>query len=205
MAGRSSSPLVHQRVRPGERRPERGDPGARQPGVDSRAVPAGLRLADQAQGHGADRQLRPDSRRVPGGGGPDRGGAETNGWIFLVLIGLAALYGAWRWFSARRRFRFMSPGDRGWARLNLAAQRAGDRPPAIGDVLRVRRLAQAELPSRADEIRTIADGKVWSSYSGRSMSQQAIEAIEEGVGPVAPPLTSLAVRRRVSAFFRRPI
>ena len=180
---------VHQpQVRPGERRPERGDPGARQPGGGFPGpVPAGLRLADQAPGHGADRQLRPDSRRVPGGEeSPTEEARETNGWIFLVLIGLAALYGAWRWFSARRRFRFMSPGDRGWARLNLAAQRAGIGRQPSETFYEYAGWLEAELPSRADEIRTIADGKVWSSYS-RSDESAGHRGDREGVGPVAPP------------------
>ena len=72
----------------------------------------------------------------------------------------------------------MSPGDRGWARLNLAAQRAGiGRQPSETSTSTPAGWKR-ELPNRAEEIRTIADGKVWSAYSGRSMSQRAIEAIE---------------------------
>jgi transglutaminase-like putative cysteine protease len=130
---------------------------------------------------------------------------ENHAWIFLALAGLALLAGAWRWFSARRRFRFLSAGDRGWARLNLAAQRAGIGREPSETIYEYASWLEAELPSRATEIRTIADGKVWSTYSGRSMSERAIEAIERAWDRLRMPLTTLAVRRRASSIFRRRI
>lgn len=129
---------------------------------------------------------------------------EGNGWIFLALAGIALLIGAWRWFSARRRFRFLSPGDRGWARLNLAAQRAGIGRHPSETFYEYAGWLETELPSRAAEIRTIADGKVWSAYSGRSMSERAIEAIERAWDRLRMPLTTLAIRRRLSTILRRP-
>jgi transglutaminase-like putative cysteine protease len=130
---------------------------------------------------------------------------ENHAWIFLALAGVALLFGAYRWFSARRRFRFLSAGDRGWARLNLAAQRAGIGREPSETFYEYASWLEAELPSRATEIRTIADGKVFSAYSGRSMSERAIEAIERAWDRLRLPLTSLAIRRRVSNVFRRPL
>jgi len=145
---------------------------------------------------------------IPGGfqagdESPTEEARTNNGWIFLGLLGLALGYGAWRWFRARRRFRFLSPGDRGWARMKLAAERAGiDRQPAE-TFYEYAGWLESELPSRAEEIRTIADGKVWSSYSGRTMTERAIEAIERAWDRLRFPLAGLAVRRRVGAFFGR--
>jgi transglutaminase-like putative cysteine protease len=189
-----------------------GDPNAIPPVPDNRGVdfqgpfPPGYDSPTKLQGMGPTATFAP----IPGGfqageQSPTEESRATNGWIFLVLIGLAALYGGWRWFSARRRFRFMSPGDRGWARLNLAAQRAGIGRQPSETFYEYAGWLEAELPNRADEIRTIADGKVWSAYSGRSMSQRAIEAIERAWDRLRVPLASLAVLRRVSALFRRPI
>jgi len=147
---------------------------------------------------------------IPGGfqAGQTSATEETranNGWIFLALAGGAVLIGAWRWFSARRRFRFLSPGDRGWARLNLAAQRAGIGRRPSETFYEYASWLEAEVPTRAVEIRTIADGKVWSAYSGRSMSERAIEAIERAWDRLRFPLAGLALRRRLAALFGRRV
>ncbi len=155
-------------------------------------------------------KLQPLPSYVPIPGGFQAGEASptdeartNNGWIFLALAAGALLFGAWRWFSARRRFRFMSPGDRGWARLNLAAQRAGIGRRPSETFYEYAGWLEAEVPARAVEIRTIADGKVWSAYSGRSMSQRAIEAIERAWDRLRFPLTRLAIRRRIGALLGR--
>jgi transglutaminase-like putative cysteine protease len=155
-------------------------------------------------------KLQPLASYVPIPGGfqagetsPTDEARTNNGWIFLALAVAALLVGAWRWFSARRRFRFMSPGDRGWARLNLAAQRAGIGRRPSETFYEYAGWLEAEVPARAVEIRTIADGKVWSAYSGRSMSQRAIEAIERAWDRLRFPLTRLAIRRRIGALFGR--
>ncbi len=189
-----------------------GDPNAVIPVPDNRGVdfqgpfPPGYDSPTKLQGQGPTASFAP----IPGGfqageASPTEEARAANGWIFLVLIGLAAGFGLFRWFSARRRFRFLSPGDRGWARLNLAAQRAGIGRQPSETFYEYAGWLEAELPSRAEEIRTIADGKVWSTYSGRSMSERAIEAIERAWDRLRFPLTSLAVRRRLTEFFRRPL
>ena len=145
---------------------------------------------------------------IPGGfqageASPTEENRTGNAWIFLGLAGVALGFGAWRWFAARRRFRFLSPGDRGWARLNLAAGRAGIGRRPAETFYEYAGWLETELPSRAEEIRTIADGKVWSSYSGRSMSQRAIEAIERAWDRLRVPLTALALRRRLASLIGR--
>jgi transglutaminase-like putative cysteine protease len=188
-----------------------GDPSSVAPVLPNRGVDAGpygpgAALSPQKYGE-------PAPSYQPIAGGHQAGdepvvadqAREGNAWIFLALIGLALLFGLVRWFSARRRFRFLSAGDRGWARLNLAAQRAGIGREPSETIYEYASWLEAELPSRATEIRTIADGKVWSAYSGRSMSERAIEAIERAWDRLRVPLTALAIRRRVSNILRRPI
>ena len=190
-----------------------GDPNAVIPVPDNRGVdfqgpfPPGYDSPTKLQGMGPTASFAP----IPGGfqageESPTEEARETNGWIFLVLIGLAALYGAWRWFSARRRFRFMSPGDRGWARLNLAAQRAGiGRQPSETFYEYAGWLESRAAESRRRDPDHRRRQGVVGLLRARSMSQRAIEAIERAWDRLRLPLTRLAVRRRVSAFFRRPI
>jgi hypothetical protein len=186
-----------------------GDPNAVTPIIPNRGVDAGQfgpgSLSPQKYGEPA-----PSFQPIPGGhqAGDEPvidQNREGNAWIFLALAGVALLFGAWRWFSARRRFRFLSPGDRGWARLNLAAQRAGIGREPSETFYEYASWLEAELPARATDIRTIADGKVYSAYSGHSMSERAIEAIERAWDRLRVPLTTLAIRRRASSIFRRPI
>jgi transglutaminase-like putative cysteine protease len=184
-----------------------GDPAGARP------IPSGRGVDFQgpfAPGIDSPTKILPTASFVPIPGGfqagqtsPTEEARANNGWIFLALAGGAVLIGAWRWFSARRRFRFLSPGDRGWARLNLAAQRAGIGRRPAETFYEYAGWLEAELPSRAGEIRTIAEGKVWSAYSGRSMSQRAIEAIERAWDTLRFPLAGLAVRRRLAALLGR--
>ncbi len=185
-----------------------GDPNAAGPILPNRGVDAGPfgpgTLSPEKYGEPAPSYQPIDGGHQAGEQPVVESNREINGVIFLALAGVALMVGLWRWFSARRRFRFLSPGDRGWARLNLAAQRAGIGRHPSETFYEYAGWLETELPARATEIRTIADGKVWSSYSGRSMSEKAIEAIERAWDRLRLPLTSLAVRRRLSALFRRP-
>ena len=184
-----------------------GDPAGVRPVLSGRGVDF---QGPFAPGIDSPTKLQPTASFVPIPGGFQAGQTSAteearanNGWIFLALAGGAVLIGAWRWFSARRRFRFLSPGDRGWARLNLAAQRAGIGRRPAETFYEYAGWLEAELPSRAGEIRTIAEGKVWSAYSGRSMSQRTIEAIERAWDKLRLPLAGLAVRRRVATLLGR--
>lgn len=147
---------------------------------------------------------------IPGGfqageASPTDEARTNNGWIFVALAGIAVAIGGWRWFAARRRFRFLTPGDRGWARLNLAAERAGIGRRPAETFYEYAGWLEAELPSRATEIRTIADGKVWSAYSGHSVGERAIEAIERAWDRLRVPLAALALRRRLAILFGRRV
>ena len=86
------------------------------------------------------------ARRSPAATDParTRGRRRRSGGNLLVIVGLIVLVlavAAWRWRRSRRSLRFLAPGDRQWRRLALAADRAGVGAAAVGDDLRVRRLA----------------------------------------------------------------
>jgi hypothetical protein len=131
-----------------------------------------------------------------------RGGAAV---VFAVVLGALALVAAWRLFRRRRIFRFMAPGDRQWQRLAFAASRAGASRSPSETIYEYATWLEDELPTRRPEIRTIADGKVWQSYSGRSMSSEAIARLERALERLRIPLIWLTIRRRVDALFsRRP-
>ncbi|HEX2221837.1 MAG TPA: transglutaminaseTgpA domain-containing protein, partial [Candidatus Limnocylindria bacterium] len=118
---------------------------------------------------------------------------------FLLVVGVLTLIGALlfaRGRLARRRLRFLPPGDRTWQHLALAAERAGlSRRPAE-TIYEYAGWLEDEIPSRRPEIRVLADGKVWQAYSGRSMNLSAIERLERAWERLRLPLWWLAFRRR---------
>jgi len=62
------------------------------------------------------------------------------------------------------------------------------------------------MPRHRPDIQTIARGKVWQSYSGRSISGEALALIERAWKALELPMLWLAVRRRVTGLipsFRR--
>ena len=54
---------------------------------------------------------------------------------------------------------------------------------------------EGQIPARRPEIRTIADARVFGSYSGRGMTADAIEAMQGAWQRLRLPLVWLAVRR----------
>jgi hypothetical protein len=64
---------------------------------------------------------------------------------------------------------------------------------------------EEQLPSHGEPIRTVADGKVWQSYSGRRLTSAAARRLEMAMARLRVPLLWLAVRKRVWSFLRRPI
>ena len=62
---------------------------------------------------------------------------------------------------------------------------------------------QEQLPKRSLEIHEIADGKVWQSYSGHSISSEAIARLERAWARLQLPLLWLAVRSRTRALLNR--
>ncbi len=93
---------------------------------------------------------QPSVRPIPGGtvaGGSDQptatGDARTGNLlvILLILVAVAVAVG-WRMRRSWRRLRFLAPGERQWALLLQAADRAGVSQRASETDLRVRRMAR---------------------------------------------------------------
>lgn len=123
-----------------------------------------------------------------------RGG---NAWMVLVLLSLLLLVVAWRLLQSRHRFRFLAPGDRQWQRLAFAGDRAGVAQRPSETVYEYAGWLEEQLPRRSVEIHQIADGKVWHSYSGRSISSDAIARLEHAWARLQLPLLWLAMRSRI--------
>jgi hypothetical protein len=96
--------------------------------------------------------------------------------------------------------RFLAPGERQWFRLALAADRAGVAQRPHETIYEYASWLEEQIPRHRPEIRTIAQGKVWQSYSGRSISGQALARIEAAWKRIQMPMLLLAVRRRLAAF-----
>ena len=128
--------------------------------------------------------------------GPD----GASGGNLLVILALVALGGGFLWFRMRGRargMRFLSPADRQWLRLAWAGDRAGLTQGPSETFYEYAGWLEEQIPGRAGEIRTIADGKVWQAYSGRSMNATMIERIEAAWRRLRMPFVTLAVRRRL--------
>jgi transglutaminase-like putative cysteine protease len=131
-----------------------------------------------------------------------RPGDESRGGNALLI--LALLVGAlgflyFRLRRSQRRWRFLPPAERAWLRLALAADRAGASPKASETIYEYSGWLEGQIPKRRPEIRTLADGKVWQAYSGRSMNLSAIERLEIAWRRIRLPLMWLVVRRRLGA------
>jgi hypothetical protein len=153
----------------------------------------------------------PSFQPAPGAFGPTDEGppAESRGGnlLLIVAIVIAALgVAAWRLRLTRRRIRFLAPGERQWFRLALAADRAGVGQRPTETIYEYATWLEEQMPRHRPEIQTIARGKVWQSYSGRSISGEALALIERAWKSLELPMVWLAVRRRVAALvpsFRR--
>jgi transglutaminase-like putative cysteine protease len=119
--------------------------------------------------------------------------------LLLFALGLLG-FALWRWRGIRRQLRFLAPGDRQWRRLTLAADRAGVAQRPSETIYEYAGWLEEQLPARRPEIRTIAEGKVWHSYSGRGLSGALIAGMEDAFKRVRLPLLWLAVRRRLGRF-----
>jgi transglutaminase-like putative cysteine protease len=148
----------------------------------------------------------PSFQPAPGGFGPRDEGPppDPRGGNLLLIGGIVAavlLVAAWRLRRARRRLRFLAPGERQWFRLALAADRAGVTQRPNETIYEYAAWLEEQIPQHRPAIRTIADGKVWQSYSGRSISGQALARIEAAWKRLELPMVWLAVRRRVGSLF----
>ncbi len=150
----------------------------------------------------------PSVQPVPGGFGPDDEGPaiETRGvnllLIATILVG-AGVLAFWRLRRSRRRMRFLAPGERQWFRLALAADRAGVAQRPSETIYEYAGWLEEQIPRHRPEIRAIADGKVWESYSGRGVSGEALARIEAAWRRLQLPMVWLGFRRRLSSLLPR--
>jgi transglutaminase-like putative cysteine protease len=143
---------------------------------------------------------------VPGGFGPGEQppatGAQGGNILIISFLALLVLAVAlWRLRRLRRSWRFLPPGDRQWQRLAAAAGRAGISQRPTETYYEYAEWLEQQIPARSVEIRTIAEGKVWESYSGRTMTRTVISAIERAWKRLELPLVWLTVRRRLRALW----
>jgi transglutaminase-like putative cysteine protease len=180
-------PVVRSTGTPGSS-PPTGGPGASQPP-----------RIDEGNG---DISALPSSQPLPGGIRPGDEPPVTdprNGGLLVVvgIIGALLLLAAWRWRQTRRALRFLAPGDRQWRRLAMAADRAGVAQRPSETIYEYAGWLEEQIPTRQPDIRTIANGKVWQSYSGHGISGAAIAGMEAAWKRLQVPMLWLAVKRRV--------
>lgn len=126
------------------------------------------------------------------------------GNALLISAGLVLLLAlaAWRILRVRRRSRLLVPGDRQWQRLAFAADRAGIAQRPSETFYEYASWLEEQLPRSRGEIHQIADGKVWQSYSGRSITDEVIARLERAWGKLQLPLLWLGVRSRLRSILR---
>jgi hypothetical protein len=156
----------------------------------------------KGDGNGANAsQAAPAPNEVPtlNADSSDDGGAPV---LLILLAAIAAIctgVAVWRLRRTRRRLRFLAPGERQWFRLALAADRAGVGPRPTETIYEYASWLEEQIPRHRPEIQTIAGGKVWQSYSGRSMSGEALARIERAWKRLELPMVWLAIQRRVAS------
>jgi transglutaminase-like putative cysteine protease len=126
----------------------------------------------------------------------------NNATILIAFLGSLALYAIWRVMRMRYRYRFLAPGDREWQRLAFAGDRAGIAQRPAETFYEYASWLEEQLPARQVEIHQIADGKVWQSYSGRSISAEAIARLKQAWGKLQLPMLWLALRSRIRGVLR---
>ncbi|MGH2429378.1 MAG: transglutaminaseTgpA domain-containing protein [Candidatus Limnocylindria bacterium] len=149
---------------------------------------------------------------VPGGGGIDASqdaaapadqAREGNALVILALVLGAAAFLWWRMRRFARRWRLLPAGDRTWQSLAVAADRAGVGPRPSETIYEYSGWLEDQIPARRPEIRTVADGKVWQSYSGRPMNRSAASRLDAAWERLRLPLLWLAIRRGLRNLVRR--
>jgi hypothetical protein len=119
----------------------------------------------------------------------------------LVLGGLIALWVRMNYLN--RRWRLLPAGDRAWRQLTAAAGRAGVGPRPSETIYEYAGWLEDQLPNQAEPIQTVANGKVWQSYSGRGLTLSGAHKLENALRQLRWPLIWLAVRRWAHRFTRR--
>ncbi len=144
----------------------------------------------------------PSFRPAPGGievgqQPPDASARSGNAVVIMVLVILGLAVVLWRMSRTRRRWRFMTPGERQWQRLSLAVDRGGVGQQPSETIYEYAGWLEEQIPRRRPDIRVIAEGKVWEAYSGRSMTGTTVDRIERAWQKLRLPLAWLAARYRL--------
>ena len=155
----------------------------------------------RAEGGGVDALPSPDL--VEGAIDPDQpelaptddGSRGANALLIgsLVLAGLIAVFVRMNYLQ--RRWRLLPAGDRAWRQLTAAAGRAGVGPRASETIYEYAGWLEDQMPNQAEPIRTVADGKVWQSYSGRRLTLASAHKLENALRQLRWPMVRLAARR----------
>jgi hypothetical protein len=152
----------------------------------------------------------PSFQPVPGaidpGGDEQVAGEDTRQGNALVILGLVAVGGLLLLLHLRhvsRRWRLLPAGERAWQQLTAAAGRAGVGPRPSETIYEYAGWLEDQLPRHTEPIRTVADGKVWQSYSGRHLTMRAAQRLEKAMGRLQLPLVWLGIRRRFRNLVRR--
>ena len=103
---------------------------------------------------------------------------------------------------SKRRWRLLPAGDRAWRQLTLAADRAGVGPRPAETIYEYAGWLEDQLPKHGEPIRTVADGKVWQSYSGRPLTRSGSNKLEASIRRLRRPMFLLALRRRLRSSSR---
>jgi transglutaminase-like putative cysteine protease len=167
-------------------------------------------LVDQLKGIGGEVAL-PSPDPVEGAIDPnqpdvaatDESSRGANALLIAVLVlgGLIALWARMNYLN--RRWRLLPAGDRAWRQLTAAAGRAGVGPRPSETIYEYAGWLEDQLPDQTVPIQTVADGKVWQSYSGRGLTLSGAHKLENALRQLRWPLVWLAVRRWAHRFTRR--
>jgi transglutaminase-like putative cysteine protease len=139
----------------------------------------------------------------PGAGTATDAARSGNALVIAVLMLGAAAFIFVRLRRLQRRWRLLPAGERAWQRLTMAAERAGVGPRPSETIYEYSGWLEDQLPKQVEPIRTVADGKVWQTYSGRRMSAAAADRLEAAWATLRLPLIWLAVRRWLRGLIRR--
>ena len=110
----------------------------------------------------------------------------------LVLGGLGVVW--FRLRSTQRSWRLLPAGDRAWRQLTAAAERAGIGQRPSETIYEYAGWLEEQLPQHGEPIRTVADGKVLQSYSGRRMTMAGTKRLDEALARLRRPMIGLALR-----------
>ena len=153
---------------------------------------------------GGDEVALPSPDLVEGAIDPDdpeaapkeEGSARGANALLIAVLVLGGLVALWvRLNYMQRRWRLLPAGDRAWRQLTAAAERAGIGPRPSETIYEYAGWLEDQIPDQSVPIRTVADGKVWQSYSGRRLALARAGKVDAALRQLRWPLIWLAVRR----------